>query len=252
MSDDNPGGAALTVPLDADGKIGALPEPLQKFFDSRIADAVRRAKAAAPAPPTQTGIDPQEYDAAQRRIAELEEADLVRQKRFEEADAKRRERDERERAKAAEKHAQELAERDERATKAQQRAEKQARRQVDATIRAAAVQHGAREESLDELVELLSRRVGLDEQDDDYAPVVLDAHGDPLSGGISQLVIDYLASKPHHRRGGGGQSTGTTGTTTGQTTTDAKRAAILDRIARNGPTGKDLEELASLRSGGRP
>lgn len=252
MSDDNAGGAALTVPLDADGKIGALPEPLQKFFDARIAEAVRRAKATAPPPPAQTGIDPQEYDAAQRRIAELEEAELIRQKRFEEADRARSEREAKERAKAAEKHAQELATAAETATKAQQRAERQARRQVEAQIRAAAAQHGARDESVDELVALLSPRVTLEEQDDDYAPIVLDPDGEPLEGGVSQLVIDYLASKPHHRKGGGGQSTGTTGTTSGTTTTDARRNAILDRIARNGPTGKDLEELASLRAGGRP
>lgn len=248
-------GAVLTVPLTEDGKIGALPEPLQKLFDQRISEATRRAvekaKREAPPPPkNEDGLDPQEVEDLRRKVAEYEQDDLARQKRYDEALQKAQERAAKEREKEAAKYAAELAAKDEAAKKAQQRAERQARRQVEATIRAAAVEHGAREESLDELVALLAPKVTLDEQDDDYVPVVLDDDGDPLDGGVPQLVIDYLAKRPHHRKGDGGKSAGMHGGGGGAPTSQAaKVAAIQARIAARGyATADDMREIAEATS----
>jgi multidrug efflux pump subunit AcrA (membrane-fusion protein) len=244
-------GAVLTVPLGEDGKIGALPEPLQKLFDQRIQEATRRAvekakrEAGTPPPKDGDGIDPAEIEDLRQRVATYEQDDLTRQKRYDEALAKAQERAAKEREKEQAKYAAELAAKDEAAKKAQARAERQARRQVEATIRAAAVEHGAREESLDELVELLAPRVQLEEQDDDYVSVVLDKDGDPLDGGVPQLVIDYLASKSHHRKGDGGKSAGMNGGGGGTLTSQAaKVAAIKARIAARGhATADDMREL---------
>lgn len=249
MSDiETPG--ALTVPIGEDGKIGALPEQLQKLFDARIADAIKRATEKAKAqPPSGDGIDAQEVEDLRRRVADYEQDDLARQKRYDEALTKAQERAAKDREKADAKWAADLAAKDDAAQKATQRAERQARRQVEATIRAAAVQHGAREESLDELVALLAPKVALDEQDDDYVPVVRDADGDPLDGGIPQLVIDYLASKPHHRRNTGGQSAGTTGAGGGAATTAATKLAALQArvLAQGRATPADMQEMDTLR-----
>lgn len=219
----------VQVPLNADGTIGTLPEPLQKFFDAKVQQITRRAKT--PDPVESERLKALEQENEQYRLKDAEAG-----KRYEEANKIRDERE----AKERERLQGELARRTERLT-----------RSARSEIKAEALRLGAREESLDELVELLGTRISLN---DDLDVVVKDADS------IAAMVGNYLDAKPHHRKATGGQSMGAQGgavsrTGSGLSDADARRAAILARIARQGkPTAQDsaeLNELAAARAGGR-
>lgn len=218
----------VQVPLNADGTIGTLPEPLQKFLDSRISAATQRVKAKTPDPVESERLKTLEAENEQFRIKDAEAG-----KRYEEAIAIREQREKAER----ERLTAELDRRTERLTRA-----------ARSDIKAEALRLGAREESLDELVELLGTRISLN---DDLEVVVKDADS------IAALVGSYLDAKPHHRKAGGGQSMGANGgavarTGTSGTPTDVAVAAIHDRIRKQGRmTGQDMKDLAAARAGGR-
>jgi hypothetical protein len=224
-----PSAPALTVPLNADGSIGTLPDPLQKLIDSRIREATARAKAkAAPDPVETERLKTLESELESYRLKDAEAG-----KRYEEAIAIR--------------EAREAAERDRLQAEIDRRTAR-LKRAVQAEIQAAALRAGARDESLDELVALLAPKVDLN---DDLDPVVDGADS------IDALVVGYLDTKPHHRRGAGGQSMSTIGGVASRTGTagagpmDAVQA-VLDRIKQRGrPTGQDLKDLAAARAGGR-
>lgn len=223
-----PAARVLEVPIGEDGKIGTLPDPLQKLVDARIREATQRV-AAKRTP------DPVEAETLRTLQAEVEQyriKDAEAGKRYEEAIAIR--------------EAREQAERQKLQAEIDRRTER-LKRAVQADIKAEALKAGAREESLDELAAILGPRVGLN---DDLDPVVDGADS------IEALVSAYLDSKPHHRKSPGGKSMGTTGGGARQTGADAgtqaQRDAILARIAKRGvPTGEDFKELAALRAGGR-
>ena len=226
----------LAVPLNADGTIGTLPEPLQKLFDQRLREGIARGRAKATPDP----VAEQEVVDLRRKVEQFEQDDLARQKRYEEALQKERDRA----AKNAEKL---LAE--------SSRRHDALKRQALERIKVEALKAGARDESLDELTELLGRRVDLN---DDFELVAQGPDGQPLEGGITALVTSYLDAKPHHRRSTGGQSMQTVGgvaARTGHTGTTGTQAtqAVLDRIQQRGyPTGQDLKDLAAARAGSRP
>lgn len=215
--------ASLSVPLNPDGTIGTLPDPLQKLIDAQIRQAITRTKAKTPDPVEAERLKTLEAENEQFRIRDAEAG-----KRYEEAIAIReaREKAERDRLQA------ELARRDERLTKA-----------ARVEIKAEALRLGAREESLDELVELLGARVSLN---DDLEVVVRDADS------IAALVAGYLDAKPHHRKAAGGQSMGTTGgvmTQTGGVASTNKVAEIQARIRRQGrATGQDIRDLREAQA----
>ncbi len=217
----------VQVPLNADGTIGTLPEPLQKFLDSRINAATQRVKAKTPDPVETERLKTLEAENEQFRIKDAEAG-----KRYEEATAIR---DAREKA-DREKWQGELTRRTERLTQA-----------ARVEIKAEALRLGAREESLDELVELLGTRITLN---DDLDVVVKDAPN------IAALVGNYLDAKPHHRKAAGGQSMGAQGgvvarTGAGSSPVDVAVKAIYDRMKGRAPTGQDLKDLAAARAGGR-
>ncbi len=185
----------LSVPLNADGTIGTLPEPLQRLVDARIREATQRAKAKA-------SPDPVAVEQVKTLESELETyklRDLESRNQYEQAMKLREEREAKERDKL-------LAEVERRTDRL--------KRAIASDIKAEALAAGAREESLDELTELLGKRVTLN---DELDPVVLGADGQPLDGGITALVASYLEAKPHHRKPTGGQTMGTTGGVARQT-----------------------------------
>jgi hypothetical protein len=216
----------LAVPLNADGSIGTLPDPLQKFVDSRIRQATQRAKAPDP-------VDSERLKTLEGELEQYRIKDAEAGKRYAEAIQIRDERE----AKERERLQAELTRRTDRLTQA-----------ARTEVKAEALRLGARDESLDELVALLGTRISLN----DDLEVVVDG-----ADSIAALVAGYLDTKPHHRKAGGGQAMGAQGgavTQTGAvgTPVDAAVAAIHARIATQGRvTGKDVTDLAAARAGGR-
>jgi hypothetical protein len=239
MSDELPAGdgaaaAALTVPLNADGTIAALPDALQKHLDGIVSrrlaeDRSRRSKTPDPVESERLKTLEQEVEGYRLRDAEA-------QRKYEDAIAIREERERKERDRYQ-------AEIDRRTQRIQ--------RSVRAEIQAEALRAGARDESLDELAEILGGKVALN---DDLDPVVAGADGQPDPGGIAGLVSRYLEAKPHHRRAPAGQTMGAAGgafARTGQSTGSAadRIAAIQARIAQQGgATGADLRDLREAKS----
>jgi hypothetical protein len=213
----------LAVPLNPDGSIGTLPDPLQKLVDARIREATQRAKAKTPDPVELERLKTLEAENEQFRIKDAEAG-----KRYEEAIAIRETREQAERARLQT----ELDRRTERLTRA-----------ARTEIKAEALRLGAREESLDELVELLGTRVTLN---DDLDVVVKGADS------IAAMVAGYLDTKPHHRKAAGGQSMGTTGgvmTQTGGVASTNKVAEIQARVRRQGrATAQDIQDLREAKA----
>lgn len=194
--------AKIDIEIGDDGKISTLPEPVQKFVDGLISDAHRRAYEKAAGEAKKQGFDPVERE----RLKQLEEekkareiADLEREKKYEEAT---RLRDEKWQKDVAAKEA------------ALQQRDQRIRRGLRADIRAAALKHGARDESLDELGMLLSGDLDLDA---DLEPFVKGADGKPATDkdhnpvSIEGHVKAYLDSHPHHRKAPAGQGGGARG-----------------------------------------
>ena len=225
MSDDTgtPDVQTIAVPLNPDGTIGTLPDPLQKFLDSRIHAATQRVKAKTPDPVEVERLKTLEAENEQFRIKDAEAG-----KRYEEAIAIRETREQAERARLQA----ELDRRTERLTRA-----------ARTEIKTEALRLGARDESLDELVELLGTRVTLN---DDLDVVVKDADS------IAALVAGYLETKPHHRKTAGGQSMGTTGgvmTQTGGVASPNTVAEIQARVRRQGrATAQDIQDLREAQA----
>ena len=179
----------LAVPLNEDGSIGALPDQLQKLVDARIREATKRAQAKADPSP----VEAEELRQLRAKVAEQERLDAERRGEYDKAVKMRED------AYAAE-HAKltaEIARRTERI-----------KASVAADIRAAALEQGARRESLDELGTLLGRFIALD--DASLAPVVLGDDGQPSDRSVVDMVKAYLDTHPHHKvaAGSGGGARG--------------------------------------------
>lgn len=223
----------VQVPVNADGTIGTLPEPLQKLMDARISAATQRAKARTPDPVEHERLKTLEAENEAFRLKELEAG-----QRYEEASRIREERE----AKERDRLQGEIRRREERLTAF-----------ALTTLRAEAVAAGARDESVEELVELLGKRVTL--APDTLDVLVTSADGAPIEGGIAGLVKGYLDAKPHHRRLQGGQPMGLKGGVAQQTGgassgTQTAIAAIQADIARTGTaTGAHLRALREARAG---
>lgn len=192
----------LEIDVADDGKIGTLPEPIQKFVDGLISDAHRRAYEKATTEAKKQGFDPVEREKLAQLEAEKkarEIADLERDKKYEEAQKLRDER-----------HQKDLLAKDE----AIQKREGRIRKGLRADIRAAALKHGARDESLDELATMLTGDLDLDSdlepfvKGSDGKPAV-DKDGKPVS--IEGHVKAYLDSHAHHRKAPAGQGGGARG-----------------------------------------
>lgn len=230
--------AKVEIDIGDDGAVGTLPEPLQKFFDAKFGEAFGKGKAkAAEEIRSQVSTDPvvvEKLKAAEMENSKLREAEALREKNYAEAEKIRNER-----------HARELAEREDAKVALTAEVEKRTARiqqLVGKEIRAAALDAGARRESLDELEELLSKRIGLDDglqafvrDAKDPGKAALAADGKtPLT--IEGLVASYLADRPHHKAAPGGRGGGANGgrSLSGQHVgADADKAEALDEVARN-------------------
>lgn len=205
----------LIVPLNEDGSIGTLPEPLQKLIDRRISEAVNRVKAKTDPP-----ADPVERERLRQVEAELQQhkvAEAEREKRYEEA-LKLREADWQKQVEAKDA---EISRRTQRLAT-----------MLGAEIRAAALKHGAREESVEDIEVLLGSRVAIDDALD---VVILNDKGEPVpEGTIDTLVADVLERKPYFRKApgavGGGARGGASTRGATQKPDDAEREAAFRQL----------------------
>ncbi len=253
--------AKVEIEIGDDGKIGTLPEPLQKFVNDKFDEAFGKGKAKA-ATDAQTQIatavelarkeerekagkvisDPAAVEKAKNleiELSKLKEEDAVREKNFVEANRLRDER-----------HANELKDREKaladlEAGKAAEVAKyaQRLRETVDADIRFEAARAGTRDESMDEVGELLTKFVDVDAET--LRPIVnvaafkakfadskLGDDGKPVA--IEGLVAEYLTRKPHHKapvKGTGGGARGGFSTTGTSKAKDPDKEAALDALA---------------------
>lgn len=218
----------LTVPVNDDGTIGALPELLQRKLDSSIAEAVRRARAK----PEPSPVEAEELRQAKARLAEIEREKAERKGEYEKA-LKMREDD----------HAAEMA----KAKAELERRTLRLREAAKADIRAAAAEHGARKESLAELEVLLSQRLTLD--DETLTMRVLGEDGKPSDLTVSALVKGYLDANQHHRAaptGGGGARGGASYSGMVTDAVVAELATVKARIAAGSRSADDINRHQEL------
>lgn len=198
----------LEVEVGDDGAIKTLPEPLQKFFDKRIDEAYRKGADKTERALSPLTVDPVEMERLRQRDKLLADVELKEAERTKEYEKARKLHEE-----AAEK-AKADAVKAEKANTA--KAIEKVRAAVTKSIRSAALAHGARAESLDELERLLAADIDLDDELNEYVVDAKDrkaprvgADGQPVS--IEGLVADYLKTHPHHVKAEATKSSGARG-----------------------------------------
>jgi hypothetical protein len=228
----------IEIEVDDKGNIGTLPEPVQKFLDTRINDAVRRKAESLE----------KEYKPRLRSEADEERLKLLADEnaRFKEEEAKRKGDHEEAKRLAEERHTAALKERDDKlAATAEEltRRESRLRSMLGSEIKAAAVAAGARDQSIPELVKLLGADIDLDPTS--LEPFVKGADGKPKTDKdgktitVEGFVAQYLADNPHHlggTRGKGGRASGGQHMRGGQGTTEFDQslaAAEADPSTKN-------------------
>lgn len=216
--------SAITVPLNDDGTIGTLPDRLQKLIDSRISDAVKRAKA---------DTTPYHDPVATERLRQLEAetqafkvAEAERQKRYDEAIALR----EAEWKKTTDAQKAEIDRRTSRVVEL-----------LGSEIRAAATKHGARPESLDDLATIARSRVQLNDQ---LQAVVVGDDGKPTDKTIDVYVKELLEAKPYYRAASGGAGGGARG---GASLTGSELGAVERLEAAKAKLGKNRTDPVAQR-----
>ena len=229
----------LTVEMDEHGQIAKLPGPLQKLFDSRIAEARRDAEARVETKMSPYLADPVELERLKQRDQALKDVELKEKERAQEyAEALKMREAAHAEAVAAEKKRTELA-------------VSRVRDAVNKSIRAEAASLGARGESLDELEVLLSSRIDLD---DTLTEFVKDADGKPAVDDKNQrvtvksLVADYLAKHPHHVAAAPGQGGGARGgaTLAGRPPVTDDRTRVLAEIAERPTVANVAKGFAAI------
>jgi hypothetical protein len=159
----------VEIEISDSGEIGQLPDMLQKFLDKRIDESYQKGANKAEKAFKTLIVDPKEVETLRSKAKELDDLQLS------------------------------IAERDKNYEAAQQ-----IRESVGKTIRAAAVEAGARAESLDELERLIGADVDFDDKLDAFVkgpdgnPLATDT-GEPMS--LEGYVKGYLDKKPHHKAG---------------------------------------------------
>jgi hypothetical protein len=198
----------LVLEVGEDGSIAKVPEPVQKLIDKAFGQGQAKAMDEAAKNRTTDPATAERLKAAEIENSRLKEAEAVRTKNFEEAERLRNER-----------HANELKERDEKLKAKDDEVSKRTTRiqeLVSKDIRVAALEAGARRESLEELEALLGRHIRLD---DALQPVVvdgkdagkplLDKDGQPVT--VEGFVAQYLTDHPHHKAAPSGRGGGASG-----------------------------------------
>jgi hypothetical protein len=189
--------AEVTIEVDDKGNIGTLPEPVQKFLDARINEAVKRTAERKEAEFKDKIVDPAEKERLkllEQENAKFKEDKALAEKNYDEA-----------RRLQEERLAREVSDRDERLKSKDTeitRRDERLRSMLGSEIKAAATAAGARAESLPELVKLLGAELDLDPQTlepfvkgKDGKPAT-DKDGKPVS--IEGFVTQYLTDHPHH------------------------------------------------------
>jgi len=257
--------AKIEIDLPDDGTLDEnnLPEvlkkPFQAMFDKAFGKGAEKAAKEAKAQLEKeidrvtkelktAGGDPvlaEKAKSLELELSQLREAEATRTNNLQEA---QRIRDER--------HAKEIEDRDGKVKAAQTEIERRTariRELVTSEVRIAAQRHGARDESLDELDLLLSRRIGLNADDlqafvaDDKDPSkpAVGADGKPVT--IDGLVQQYLTDHPHHKAPAGGRGGGAAGgkSLAGDKTGEGGEfAAAVEKVAKN-PTVASVAEAFS-------
>jgi hypothetical protein len=219
--------ATVEVEIGDDGRIGKLPDPLQRFLDDNINKAY--GKGAAKAAEEAKGQVAKEVAAEIAKVKaagdlgaaereKLKTLEAEHSKALEDLAKERKDYAEAERIRN-ERHALELREREDKIKAAGDASEKRlirVRELVAKEIAAIAASSGARKESLPELEVLLGGRIGLDDalqpfvkDDKDAGKPALDTEGKPLS--IEGFVQQYLADHPHHKAATSGRGGGANG-----------------------------------------
>jgi F0F1-type ATP synthase membrane subunit b/b' len=242
--------AELTIEVDDKGNIGTLPEPVQKFLDSKINDAFKRGAAKVEQDLKDRIADPAEKE----RLKLLEEENS----RFKEAKAKADKDYETAEKIKEERHLAALKEREEKLSQTQQeiaRRDTRLRASLGSEIKAAATAAGARDASLPELVKLLGADLDLDPttleafvKGTDGKPKT-DKAGQPVS--IEGFVQQYLADNPHHLNSARGKSGRATGGASMQGLTaepGSKDEALA--VALDNPTARNVSAaIGRIRAG---
>lgn len=182
--------ATVEVEINEDGTPGTLPAPLQELMNKRIDEAYQKGANKAEKRLGALVVDPKELETLRTAAKELEDAKLVIAERDKDWKTAQDIRDKR--------HADELkSERD-----AHLKTRGKVREFVGKSIRIAAVEAGARTESLDELEHLIGAAVDLDA---DLNPFVKGEDGSPRTNDKGETVTlegfirEYLDRKPHHK-----------------------------------------------------
>lgn len=184
--------AIVEIEVGENGEIGTLPEPLQKFLNKQIDQAYQKGADKAEKRLGALAVDPKELERLRTIEKEAEDTRLQLAERDKDWKTAQEIRDKR--------HADEL----EKERLAHGKTKTKVRELVGKSIRAAAVEAGARAESLDELERLIGADVDLDA---DLNPFIKGADGTPLTTDKGEAVTlegyvsDYLAKKPHHKAG---------------------------------------------------
>lgn len=182
--------ATVEIEIGENGEIGTLPEQVQKFFDKRINEAYQKGADKSEKALKSLIVDPKEIERLRTIEKEAEEqriALLERDKNYEEAQKIRDKRHQAELDAERQSHG---------------KTKTKIRELVGKSVRAAAVEAGARAESLDELERLIGADVDFDE---DWNPFIKDKDGKPLADAkgekvsVEGYVADYLERKPHHK-----------------------------------------------------
>ena len=202
------------LPVDDKG-IPFIPDSLMQRFQPVVDRLVKprldkeRQRIEQEVASRRQGDDPLDRERAKALQEENERyklADLERQKRYDEAEKLR---EDREKQRDAD-HRKELDAREKEIERRTGRLKQMAANE----IKIAAKKFGARDESLDELAQILGGQIDLDT---DLQPFVKGADGKPLSGKDGQPVPieghvkSYLDSHPHHRAASGGSGGGARG-----------------------------------------
>lgn len=239
----------LEVEIGDDGAIGKLPEPLQKFLDKRISEAHAKGATRAEEKLSPYMTDPVEVERLRQRdktLSEIELREAERDKQYEKA-----------RKLQEDAHAKDKADAIAAERKHTARAVERVKQGVAKSIRAAALAHGARAESLDELERLLAADVDLDDELNEFvvdakdrkAPRVNDK-GEPVT--IEGFVADYLKTHPHHVKADpvrGGKAPGGVTLAGRPTVPGDARSEARAKVAEN-PTDRNIGALltTSLRT----
>jgi hypothetical protein len=182
--------ATVEIEIGDNGEIGTLPDPLQKFFDKKLNEQYQKGADKAEKRFQSLIVDPKELEELRTKAKQLEDATLAIAERDKDWKTAQEIRDKR--------HADELQSERQAHTKTRGKV----REFIGKTIRGAAVEAGARSESLDELERLIGADVDLD---DELNPFVKGADGKPLQNDkgesvtLEGYVAAYLDKKPHHK-----------------------------------------------------